>query len=143
MTARFSRSTPKVAGLLLAAVLATAGATAGEITIRIAPATLNLQSGGVVVTVHTDVPYGEIDVASVYLAGVAIDSWKADDRGYFVAKFLSDDVKTIDGLLLNQLNTLTFVALTIYNEPVWGAAEVMVIDRGGAASGGAGPTAAE
>jgi hypothetical protein len=126
-----------VALLLLAIATVATVATAGEITIRIAPATLNLQSGGVVVTVHTDVPYNEIDVASVYLAGVAIDSWKADDRGYFVAKFLSDDVKTIDGLVLNQLNTLTFVALTIYNEPVWGSAEVMVIDRGGAASSGA------
>ena len=117
-------------GLAIVMLAAPTVCSAEEITIEIAPATLNLQSNGKVVTVHTDVAFGDIDVASVYLAGVAIDSWKVDDRGYFVAKFLIDDVKTLDGLKINDLNTLKFVALTIYNEEVWGAADVMVIDIG-------------
>ena len=117
-------------GLAIVMLAAPAVCSAEEITIEIAPATLNLQSNGKVVTVHTDVAFGDIDVATVYLAGVAIDSWKVDDRGYFVAKFLIDDVKTLDGLKINNLNTLKFVALTIYDEEVWGAADVMVIDSG-------------
>ena len=117
-------------GLAIVMLAAPAVCSAEEITIEIAPATLNLQSNGKVVTVHTDVAFGDIDVASVYLAGVAIDSWKVDDRGYFVAKFLIDDVKTLDGLKINDYNTLKFVALTIYDEEVWGAADVMVIDSG-------------
>ena len=117
-------------GLAIVMLAAPAVCSAEEITIEIAPATLNLQSNGKVVTVHTDVAFGDIDVATVYLAGVAIDSWKVDDRGYFVAKFLIDDVKTLDGLKINDLNTLKFVAVTIYDEEVWGAADVMVIDSG-------------
>ena len=117
-------------GLAIVMLAAPAVGSAEEITIEIAPATLNLQSNGKVVTVHTDVAFSDIDVASVYLAGVAIDSWKVDDRGYFVAKFLIDDVKTLDGLKINDYNTLKFVALTIYDEEVWGAADVMVIDSG-------------
>ena len=66
------------------------------ITIDIAPATLNIQSNGKVVTVHTDIAYSDIDVFSVYLEGVHINSSKADDRGYFVAKFLIDAIKSID-----------------------------------------------
>jgi hypothetical protein len=101
-----------------------------EITIRIAPETLNLRSEGTVVTVHTDVPYSDIDVYSVYLSGVPIKSWKADDQGNFVAKFSMDSVKAIDGLVLNDYNELKFVAVTLHDVVVWGEADVMVIDRG-------------
>ena len=117
-------------GLVTAMLVAPSISLAGEITVRIAPATLNLESDGKVVTVHTNVPYSDIDVFTVYLSDVAINSWKADDRGNFVAKFLMDEVKIIDGLVINDFNTLQFVALTTYDEPVWGDAAVMVIDRG-------------
>jgi len=122
-------------GLAIAMFVAPAICSAGEITIEIAPATLNLQSHGELVTVHTDVPYGSVDVYSVYLCGVLIHAWKADDRGYFVAKFKMDDIKTIDGLVINDTNTLQFVALTIYDEEVWGEDEIMVIDGGARTAG--------
>ena len=117
-------------GLVIAMLAAPSISLAGEITIRIAPTTLNLESDGKVVTVHTDVPYSSVDVFTVYLSGVTISSWKADDRGYFVAKFLMDEVKTVDGLVINDYNTFQFVAMTTSDEPVWGEADVMVIDRG-------------
>jgi len=98
--------------------------------IRIAPNTLNLRSDGTVVTVHTDVPYSAVDVYTVYLGDVAISAWKADDRGFFVAKFLMDDIKAIDGLVINDYNTFQFVAITYSGQPICGEAEVMVIDRG-------------
>ena len=101
-----------------------------EITIEIAPATLNLQSNGKVVTVHTDVLFDDIDVAAVFLEGATIYSWKADDRGYFVAKFLIDDIRGIDDLEVPGWNTFKFVALTINEEMIWGQADVMVIDGG-------------
>ena len=41
-----------------------------------------------------------------------------------------DDIKTIDGLVLNDDNTFRFVGMTVTSEPVWGEADVMVIDRG-------------
>jgi hypothetical protein len=105
-------------------------AQACDNVIRIAPETLNLRSSGTVVTVHTDVPYSSVDVYTVYLSGVAINSWKADDRGYFVAKFLMDDIKAVDGLVLNDYNTFQLVAMTVDGEPICGEAEVMIIDRG-------------
>jgi hypothetical protein len=120
---------------LVVVALAAPTATAGEITIQVSPNTLNLQSNGRVVTVHTDVPYPDIDVYTVYLLDVPIQSWKASSRGYFVAKFHMDDVKAIDGLALNELNSFKFVALTKSGEPVWGYADVMVADRGWRPSG--------
>ena len=66
-----------------------------EITIDIAPNVLNLGSQGQVVTVHTNIAYGEVDASSIYLNDVEINSWKADDRGYFVAKFLMDEIKDL------------------------------------------------
>ncbi len=117
-------------GLAIVMLAAPAVSSAGEITIEIAPSTLNLQSNGKVVTVHTDIAYSDVDVFTVYLGGVAINSWKADDRGYFVAKFLIDDIKTIDGLAINEYNTFQFLAQTTYDVPVWGEADVMVIDSG-------------
>jgi hypothetical protein len=117
-------------GLAVLIFAAPASGSACDNEIRIAPNTLNLRSSGTVVTVHTDVPYSAVDVYTVYLSGVAIDAWKADDRGNFVAKFLMNDIKTIDGLILNDYNTFQLVAVTLDGDPICGEAEVMIIDRG-------------
>ena len=130
--------------LMLAVVTLTSAtlASAEETTIRIAPNTLNLRSEGTVVTVHTEVAYSLVDVYTVYLGGVAINSWKADDRGNFVAKFIMDEIKAIDGLVLNDFNTFQFVGMTTDGEPIWGETEIMVIDRGTSAEDGASGRAA-
>jgi hypothetical protein len=122
-------------GLTIFILAAPASGSACDNEIRIAPETLNLQSSGTVVTVHTDVPYSAVDVYTVYLSGVAIAAWKADDRGYFVAKFRMDDIKAIDGLILNDYNTFQLVAMTFDGDPICGEAEVMIIDRGPKADG--------
>jgi len=123
-------------GLAVALIAIPAVGSACDNEIRIAPNTLNLKSDGTVVTVHTDILYWEMDAYSVYLGGVVIDSWKADNRGYFVAKFLMDDIKAIDGLVLNDYNTFQLVAVTVSGDPVCGEADVMVIDRGSARAAG-------
>jgi len=99
-----------------------------DITIEVSPKTLNIQSEGQVVTVHTDVAYWAVDVSSVYLNGVWIRSWKADNRGNFVAKFSMDDVKTLDGLIIDGYNTLQLVGATKDGEAFSGEQEIMVID---------------
>lgn len=99
-----------------------------EIAIDVAPATLNIQSDGEVVTVHTDIAYGDVDVSSVYLNGIAINSWKADNRGNFVAKFLMEEVKTLAGLIIDGYNSLKIVGLTKENIEFWGELEIRVID---------------
>ncbi len=66
-----------------------------EIGIDVAPSVLNIQSQGNVVTVHTTISYGSVDHDNVYLNGIEIASWKADNRGYFVAKFLMSEVKAL------------------------------------------------
>jgi len=117
-------------GLAIVMLAAPAVSSALEITIEIAPSTLNIQSNGKVVTVHTDIAYSDIQWGTVVLNDVIIDSWKADDRGYFVAKFLIDEIKTLEGLAIPGLNQLQFVALTTWNALVLGEADVMVIDSG-------------
>ena len=100
-----------------------------EVDIDIAPNTLNLQSEGSVVTVHTDIAYGAVDVSSVFLNGILIHSWKADNRGNFVAKFLMEDVKLIEGLVIDGSNTLTIIGSTIDGEAFIGEQDIYVVDN--------------
>lgn len=99
-----------------------------SITIDVAPATLNIQSDGVVVTVHTDIAYSYVDFSSVYLNGVAINSSKIDNCGFFVAKFLMDEIKALEGLIIGDYNTLTLVGVTTSGDSFIGTQDIMVID---------------
>jgi len=125
---RFRFST---AAVVLFTVLALGTFCFGELLleIEVAPATLNIQSEGAVVTVHTDIAYGAVDVYTVYLNSIAIQSWKADNQGNFVAKFSMEAVKTLDGLVIGDYNTLQLVGLTKEDgEAFSGEAEILVID---------------
>jgi hypothetical protein len=132
MTAKPTKAAGPLTFLVLIVALSLFHAPAtcygAEITIDVAPNTLNLQSEGKVVTVHTDIAYGSVDVTSVYINGVAIASWKADNRGNFVAKFSMDDVKSLDGLIIDGYNILQLVGLTTDGEPFSGEQDIMVID---------------
>ncbi len=66
-----------------------------EITIKVTPRVLVLDSEGTLVTVHTDIAYYAVDTASLTLNGIPIAWTKADARGNLVAKFNQDDVKDI------------------------------------------------
>ena len=81
--------------LFLACFLAVAPSYGLDIIIDVTPNTLNLQSEGELVTVHTNLAYEEVEGASVELNGVPIAFWKADNRGFFVAKFPMDLMKDI------------------------------------------------
>jgi hypothetical protein len=120
--------------LALALLVAPASFADEEISIDVAPNTLNLESEGKVVTVHTDIAYWEVDVSSVYINGIAIASWKADNRGNFVAKFSMDEVKRLDGLIIDGYNTLQLVGLTTEGEPFWGEQAILVIEEGSSRS---------
>jgi hypothetical protein len=98
-----------------------------DIEIDISPNVLNIQSEGTVVTVHTDIAYSRVYAYSVYLNGLLIQSWKADDRGNFVAKFSMDEVKALDGLDMNAYNLFTMAGVTTEGEPFGGEQEIKVI----------------
>ncbi len=64
--------------------------------ITIAPKTLVLSSQSTSwVTVHTNLPYGLVQSASVTLDGIPIAWSKSDSKGYFVAKFQIAAIKGI------------------------------------------------
>ena len=67
--------------------------------------------------------------ASVHLNGTAIDWWKSDDRGNFVAKFMSDKIKSLDGLIIDDYNTLILIGLTADGETFCGSQDILVIDN--------------
>ena len=100
-----------------------------DIEIDVSPNVLNIQSKSTIVTVHTDVAYSLVTGASVFLNGVAIDWWKSDDRGNFVAKFNSDEVKALDGLIIGDYNTLVLTGYTTGGEAFMGTQDIMVIDN--------------
>ncbi|WP_300460884.1 hypothetical protein [Desulfobacula sp.] len=100
-----------------------------DIEIDVSPNVLNIQSQSTIVTVHTDIAYSLVVGASVFLNGVAIDWWKSDDRGNFVAKFVSDEIKTLDGLIIGDYNTLTLTGYDTDGDAFIGTQDVMVRDN--------------
>ena len=110
-----------------------------DIGIDVAPNVLNIQSQGNVVTVHTTISYGSVDHDNVYLNGIEIASWKADNRGYFVAKFLMSEVKALadtGDLEVPGDNELTLVGYTTDGSEFTGSQVITVIDIQPAGSGG-------
>jgi hypothetical protein len=100
-----------------------------DIAIDVSPNVINIQSQSTVVTVHTDIAFSLVAGASVYLNGVAIDWWKSDDRGNFVAKFDSDEIKALEGLTFGAYNTLTLIGVTTGGEDFTGSQNIMVINN--------------
>ncbi len=98
------------------------------INIDVAPNVLNIESQGEVVTVHTDIAYSLVEGASVLLNGLGIDWWKADEQGNFVAKFLMDEVKTLEGLIIGGDNLLTLTGMTSDGAAFIGTQIIKVID---------------
>jgi hypothetical protein len=99
-----------------------------EITIDVSPNVLNIESQGTIVTVHTDIAYSQVKGTSVYLNGVSIQYWKADARGYFVAKFEMDAIKKLDGLIIGDYNSLVLNGFTTNGVAFIGEQQIKVID---------------
>ena len=114
---------------LFIVTLTTTQCHAFDIEIDVSPNVLNIQSNSSIVTVHTDIAYSIVVGASVFLNGVAIDWWKSDDRGNFVAKFESDEIKRLDGLIMGDYNELILNGFTTGGEAFIGAQDIMVIDN--------------
>ena len=100
-----------------------------DIEIDVSPNVLNIQSNSNIVTVHTDIAYSLVVGATVFLNDVAIDWWKSDDRGNFVAKFMSDEIKTLDGLIIGDYNKLVLTGYTTDEEAFLGTQDIMVINN--------------
>ena len=134
-------SLPLVCCLALALLLlhAPAKCNAFEIAIEVAPSTLNIQSQGQVVTVHTSIAYSSVIGGSVTLNFIPIDWWKADAQGNFVAKFLMSEVKALadsGNLQVPGQNTLNLEGETIEGTPFFGTQEITVINVLPSGSGG-------
>lgn len=99
-----------------------------EITIDVAPNVLNIQSAGQVVTVHTSLAYGSVTASSVAMNGVTISSWKADNQGDFVAKFLMEAVKDLP-LKIGDYNTLRIEGQTTKGSSFWGSQAILVVNN--------------
>ena len=100
-------------------------------SIRVAPSTLNIGSNGTVVTVHTSLPFSSVIAASVTLNGLDIQSWKADARGNFVAKFSMTAVKALvnSGALSLGTAELTLEGLTSSGDAFSSSTSITIVDR--------------
>ena len=63
--------------------------------ITISPNTLVLSSPDTIVTVHSNIPYGSVDTASLTLNGIEATFTKADACGDLVVKFSRGDIQGI------------------------------------------------
>ena len=110
-----------------------------DITIQVSPSTLNIQSSGEVVTVHTSIAYSSVEGASVTLNGLEISWWKADNQGNFVAKFEMTEVKALadtGGLTVPGENELTLIGYTKDGAEFTGTQMITVINVEPAGAGG-------
>ncbi len=116
-----------------------------EIDIQVSPSTLNIQSDGQVVTVHTSIAYSSVvdadqqEASAVTLNEIPISWWKADNQGNFVAKFLMSEVKALvdtGELECPGENTLTLTGITTDGAPFTGTETITVIDIVPSGSGG-------
>lgn len=123
----YRKSLVAVCSFALCGLLIPSTALAYDIEIDVAPNVLNIQSESVVVTVHTDIAYSLVAGSTVFLNGVAISHWKSDNRGNFVAKFSSDEIKTLDGLVIGDYNTLVLNGYTTNGDAFVGSQEIKVI----------------
>ena len=117
--------------LLMIGILIPASVFSQEIEIQVSPNVLNLQSNGVVVTVHTDIPFSDVDASSVTLNEVGIQSWKSDNQGFFVAKFNMLEVKDLvnQGELQLGVNTLTLEGTTGSGSTFSGSEDILIINN--------------
>ncbi|MBN2279290.1 MAG: hypothetical protein JXQ65_01795 [Candidatus Marinimicrobia bacterium] len=67
---------------------------------------LNIQSSSTTATLHTDISYHSGVGSMVTLNEFEINRWKSGDRGNFVAKFLSDEVKGLDNLVIDGVTEI-------------------------------------
>ena len=100
------------------------------IDIQVAPNVLNLQSHGQVVTIHTDMAFWTVVGSTVTLNGEEIESWKADNNGFFVAKFNMEAIKDLP-LNIDEYNTLEIKGEQTDGTQFTGVSEVFVIDKKG------------
>jgi hypothetical protein len=110
-----------------------------EITIDVAPKTLNIQSQSQVVTVHTGIAFSSVNAGSVTLNGIEIDWWKADNQGNFVVKFLMSEVKALadaGNLVVPGENELTLRGFTYDGAEFTGTQNITVINVQPSGSGG-------
>jgi hypothetical protein len=102
-------------------------ASAFDINIDVAPSVVSLDSQGQVVTVHTDIAYGAVAGASVYLNDIPIAWWKSDNQGNFVAKFNLGDVKEILKSEVGNEVTVTLTGATKDAEEFSGTDTIKVV----------------
>jgi hypothetical protein len=124
-----------IAGCVLLLILGfgTNVAPAEEIVIQVSPSTINLAYEGTEVTVHAEIPYGEVALeADLTLNGVLVCRTKADARGDLVAKFDVDSVKGIfTGETLPASAELELMGETLAGTFFHGIDTVRVINQSG------------
>jgi len=120
-----------VLGLAVAMLMLVGGGSACRealaaetISITVSPSTIYLGSRGGVVSVHTDIPFGVVNCATLALNGIPAQSAFPDDRGDLVVKVGLDRVKAI---IAPPSATLTLTGETKDGVPFAGSDTVPVI----------------
>lgn len=101
------------------------------VPIVISPSTINLESEGVWVTVHAEIPNSSVIGLSVTLNGVEVIFTKADNRGDLVAKFYVDDVKDEDIIEPDTTAILMLSGMTCEGVAFSGTDTIKVIEVSG------------
>lgn len=112
----------------IAGANAAAQPAADDIDIRVSPKVFSLgavANCGAGVTVHADIPFADVDCATVELQGIPAVETKADDRGNLVAKF---DRVEVAAIVAPPSATLTLTGSKLDGTPFTGSDTIRVVD---------------
>jgi acyl-CoA synthetase (AMP-forming)/AMP-acid ligase II len=97
------------------------------VDIQVSPSTIVLKEEGEWVTVHADIPYGDVASGTVSLNSIPATSTFADALGDLVAKFTLEEICAI---VSPPEAVLTLTGTTAAGEPFEGADTVRVTTKG-------------
>jgi hypothetical protein len=96
---------------------ATDGGRTININIQVSPSTIFKSSKGGRVTVQTDIKYSLVDKNTIQLNGISPKGTKTNARGYMVAYFDLNDIKSI---VFPPSALLEFTGLTVNGDDFYG-----------------------
>jgi hypothetical protein len=97
------------------------------VAVNVDPDTLNLKSSGQWVTVYADIPFADVDPASLALSGVPAARAAADPSGKLMAKFPR---AAIQAIVAPPQATLTLTGVTVDGTQMVGSDTIRVIKPG-------------
>lgn len=98
------------------------------VSLKVLPNVINLKNSAQVITIGTDIVYGNVTASSVRVNGLEVKYWTVNDAGFFAVKMRMSEIRKIP-LKINDYNTFSLKGTTASWVMFVGSCDVMVINQ--------------